>query len=136
MTDKFTLQENEDKRKALSLKFFSLLSPEKLKEARGLFTPDCRHHNPYLPPGMDSLLEGIRQAQQREDMPKDGVFSISHVLSEGGLVAVHTTLRSKSNDSVGLRQVHLFRFEGDKIAEYWDITQMAPAGSQFAANMF
>jgi predicted SnoaL-like aldol condensation-catalyzing enzyme len=69
-------------------------------------------------------------------MPGDGAFSIKHVLVDGDLVAVHTTLQSQSNKSVGFRQVHLFRFEGEKIAEYWDVTQLAPAGVPNASNMF
>ena len=128
--------EQEQKEKETALRFFSLLSPEKLKEARELFAPDCRHHNPYEAPGMDALLEAIRQAQQRADMPKDGVFAIEHVLADGDFVAVHTTLRSRSNESFGMRQVHLFRFAGNKIAEYWDVTQMAPTGVPNASNMF
>ena len=126
----------EQKEKETALKFFSLLSPEKLKEARLLFTPDCRHHNPYEPPGMDALLEAIRQAQQRTDMPRDGVFEIKHALVDADMVAVYTTLRSRSDQARGMRQVHLFRFEGDRIAEYWDVTQTAPAGVPDAANMF
>jgi predicted SnoaL-like aldol condensation-catalyzing enzyme len=48
-----------------------------------------------------------------------------HVIVDGDFVAVHTQLlNSKSNPTEGgLRQVHLFRFEGNKIVEYWDITQ-------------
>jgi predicted SnoaL-like aldol condensation-catalyzing enzyme len=126
----------EEKEKEVALKFFSLLSPEKLGEARKLFTVNCRHHNPYMAEGMDALLEGIQQAQKGDDMPKDGIFSIRHVLVDGDLVAVHTTLQSQSNKSFGFRQIHLFRFEGEKVAEYWDVTQSAPAGVPNAFNMF
>ena len=130
--------EQEKKEKEIALKFFSLLSPEKLKEARNLFSPNCRHHNPYMAPGMDALLDGIKKVQQEEkdDMPKDGVFAINHVLVDGDLVAVHTTLQSQSNKSIGIRQIHLFRFEGDKIAEYWDVTQPAPRDALYIHNMF
>lgn len=42
-------------------------------------------------------------------------------MADEDMVAVHTELLdSKSRPGLGgLRQVHLFRFEGDKIAEYW-----------------
>ena len=73
----------EEKEKEMALKVFSMLSPEKLAEARALFLADCRHHNPYIAPGMDALLEEIKQAQNRDDMPKDGIFSIKHVLADG-----------------------------------------------------
>ncbi len=51
---------------------------------------------------------------------------IRQVLAEGDLVAVHTQVSGSNSSGGGLRQVHLFRFSGDKIVEYWDITQMVP----------
>ena len=48
---------------------------------------------------------------------------IRHVLAEGDIVAVHTQISRSEPSSGGLRQVHLFRFSGDKIVEYWDITK-------------
>jgi len=35
-----------------------------------------------------------------------------------------------------LRQVHLFRFEGDKIVEYWDITQQVLLDMPNASGAF
>ncbi|MDG7008526.1 MAG: hypothetical protein JRN06_09845 [Nitrososphaerota archaeon] len=55
------------------------------------------------------------------------------------MVAVHTELLgSGSNPGAGgLRQVHLFRFgRGDKIVEYWDITQMVMPDMPNAENTF
>jgi predicted SnoaL-like aldol condensation-catalyzing enzyme len=119
----------EKKEKETALRFFSLLSPATIQEARDLFTPKAKHHNPYLRQGIDALLGAIIQVQKEEgeDMPDDGLFDIKNVLVDGNLVAVHTTLQSKSNPKKGMRQVHLFRFRGNKIVEYWDVTQMAPA---------
>jgi predicted SnoaL-like aldol condensation-catalyzing enzyme len=54
------------------------------------------------------------------------------------MVAAHTEMlvnKSKPGEG-GLRQVHLFRFEGDKIAEYWDVTQMIFASMPNAAGAF
>lgn len=130
--------EQEEKEREIAVRFFSLLNPGQIPEAGSLFTPGCRHHNPYTAPGMHALLEEIRRVQQekRDDMPGDGIFSMRHILADGDLVAVHTTLQSKSDRSIGIRPVHLFRFEGEKIAEYWDITQSAPAHAPYASNMF
>jgi predicted SnoaL-like aldol condensation-catalyzing enzyme len=128
----------EKKEKEIALKFFSLLNPDKIKEARSLFAPECRHHNPYIALGMDALLDGIMKVQKEggADMPTDGRFYIKHAIVDGDLVAVHTTLESKSNMSKGIRQIHLFLFRGDKIVEYWDVTQQAPADAPYLANMF
>jgi predicted SnoaL-like aldol condensation-catalyzing enzyme len=128
----------EKKEKEIAQKFFSLLNPDKIEEARSLFAPKCKHHNPYIAPGMDALLDGIMKVQKEgaADMPTDGRFYIKHVIADGDLVAVHTTLESKSNMSKGIRQIHLFRFSGDKIVEYWDVTQQAPADAPYIPSMF
>ena len=56
----------------------------------------------------------------------------------GDLVAAHThLLGSRTNPGAGgLRQVHLFRFRGDTIVEYWDITQMVGPDQPNAAGAF
>jgi predicted SnoaL-like aldol condensation-catalyzing enzyme len=51
---------------------------------------------------------------------------IRQVLAEVDIVAVHTQISGSNPSAGGLRQVHIFRFNEDKIEEYWDITQMIP----------
>ncbi len=126
----------EQEEKKIALKFFDFIMKGRPMDARNLFSSDCVHHYPYLPAGMDSLLEAMGKAQEREDMPRDGRFDIKHVMADGNLVAVYTTLQSKSDKSKGFRQIHLFRFSRDKIVEYWDVTQMPPENSQNAFRMF
>jgi predicted SnoaL-like aldol condensation-catalyzing enzyme len=65
-------------------------------------------------------------------------FFVKNVLVDGDIVAAHTEfLNSKSKPSDGgLRQVHLFRFKGDKIVEYWDITQTILPSMPNAAGAF
>lgn len=54
-------------------------------------------------------------------------LDIQHVLVDGDMVAVYATVGSRATNKLGgMRQVHLFRFAGDKIAEYWDVTQPLP----------
>jgi predicted SnoaL-like aldol condensation-catalyzing enzyme len=123
--------------KETALRFFELVSGGKPRDARSLFSPECEHHNPYLPAGMDALLDSIAQVQEGDSpgMPGDAGLDVKHVLAEGDLVAVHINVQSKSDRSKGLRQIHLFRFVGDKIVEYWDVTQLAPETSN-AYRMF
>ena len=61
---------------------------------------------------------------------------IRQVIADGDVVAVHTQISSSKPSEGGLRQVHLFRFRGDKIVEYWDITQMVPENAPNAAGAF
>jgi predicted SnoaL-like aldol condensation-catalyzing enzyme len=50
-------------------------------------------------------------------------------------VAVHSRVRQNQADR-GAALVHIFRFEGDRIAELWDIGQPVPAESVNAIGMF
>ncbi|HUL39049.1 MAG TPA: hypothetical protein VLU38_02055, partial [Methanomassiliicoccales archaeon] len=61
-----------------------------------------------------------------------------HIIAEGDLVAVHTQLLSSKGkpSEGGLRQIHLFRFEGEKIVEYWDVTQQILASMPNAGGAF
>jgi predicted SnoaL-like aldol condensation-catalyzing enzyme len=72
-------------------------------------------------------------------MPTQNIeLSVKNMLSGDDTVAAHIELLfNKSNPSEGgLRQVHIFRFEADKIAEYWDITQMITKDMPNAAGAF
>lgn len=113
-------------RKKIAAEYFKLVSEGKFKEGLRFFAPDCKTHNPYVAGSIESLTNAMISASKDPSMQgKDVGFAVKHILADGDFVAVHTELlNSKSKPSEGgLRQVHLFRFEGDKIAEYWDITQ-------------
>jgi predicted SnoaL-like aldol condensation-catalyzing enzyme len=124
-----------ENRKNVALEFLRLVGSGKPKEARHLFSPDCKQHNPFLRPGMDELLSSIEEVQKAAasgemPVPSDALLDIGHVLVDGDLVAVHTSLGSPRLGKLGgLRQVHLFRFSDDKIVEYWDVTQQLPEKS-------
>jgi predicted SnoaL-like aldol condensation-catalyzing enzyme len=106
--------------------YFRLIGMGMFKEGLRFFTPDCKTHNPYVAGGMgeltDAMIAASKNISAQNSMPE---FVIKHLLVDGDVVAAHTQLlNSKSSPGEGgLRQVHVFRFEGDKIAEYWDITQ-------------
>lgn len=135
ITGSRTPEEEEEVKTAL--RFLELVVARKPKDARDLFTPGCVHHNPYLADGMDALLDSIAAVQgSQEQGSQDMRLDTEHVLVEGDLVAVHTNVRSSSDKSKGFRQIHLFRFEGGKVAEYWDVTQTAPEDSPNAYRMF
>ncbi len=81
---------------------------------------------------MDALLSSIEEVQKASasgqmPIPSDARLDIEHVLVDGDLVAVHTSLGSPRLGKLGgLRQVHFFRFSDDKVVEYWDVTQQLP----------
>lgn len=133
-------RKQEENRKRIALSFFRLIAAQEGPiTALRLFHPKAKHHNPYCAPGMRALLTEMSKVQRNpeaSDMPKDPFFQLKRVLVDGDMVAVHTTLQSKSDKTRGFRQVHLFRFRKDKVIEYWDITQMVPKNAKYPKNMF
>ncbi len=133
------MRQKETDRKNIVIEYFKLVSSGKFKEGLRFFAPDCKTHNPYIAGGMDALTNAMMEANKgMTTQLSEPEFTVKHVLVDGDLVAVHTELlNSKSKPSEGgLRQVHLFRFKGNKIVEYWDITQQVLASMPNASGAF
>lgn len=119
-------QQKEEKHKRIALEFFGLVAQGKFRDGLRFFSPDCKTHNPYFGGSIEALISAMEQAN-KEGTGKypNAQFSVQYALADGDLVAVYTTLldeKTKPSEG-GLRQMHLFRFSGDKIVEYWDVTQ-------------
>ncbi|MGZ4940251.1 MAG: nuclear transport factor 2 family protein [Halobacteriota archaeon] len=129
-------------RKVSAVEFLSLIGEGRPKEGLRFFAPNCMIHNPYVLGGMDALTDAMITVQKEgaqgiiKGSTADFKLIIRNVLADGDLVAVHTQLSSPRPSDGGLRQVHLFRFSGDKIVEYWDITQQVPENAPNAAGAF
>lgn len=87
--------------------------------------PGFRHHNPFFPGDADSLAAGMDDNAAK--FP-DKVLTVRHALEDGDYVAVHSEVHMQPGDP-GFAVVHLYRFEGDRIAELWDVAQQIPADS-------
>jgi predicted SnoaL-like aldol condensation-catalyzing enzyme len=120
------VQDIEAQRKSIAIEYFDMIRSGRFKDGLRFFAPDCVTHNPYFAGDMSALTDAMIAANKQgvEQYP-NAEFIVRHVLADGDMVAVHTDLRSDRSEPKqgGLRQVHLFRFDGDKIVEYWDITQ-------------
>ena len=77
---------------------------------------------------MSGMEENARQNPDKR-------LDILHAIEEGDFVAVHSHIRQKPADR-GAAVVHLFRFEGDRIVELWDIAQPVPGESVNTNGMF
>ncbi len=95
-------------------------------------TPDARHHNAYFPAGMQALTEAMAKAA--EEQP-DHTLDVQRVVAEGDTVFVHSHFKKDPEDR-GAAVVHVFRFEGDRIAEFWDFGQPVPEDMPNADGMF
>jgi predicted SnoaL-like aldol condensation-catalyzing enzyme len=118
-------------RRSVALAFLRHARAGERAAAEGLFTANARHHNPYFAAGMPALLDGIMAAANAST---DHTIDIKHAVAEGDYVAVHSNVPRPGD--TGIAVVHLFRCEGDRIAELWDIAQVIPADMRNADGMF
>jgi len=126
-------------RKKIIEEYFKLVDSGKFKEGLRFFAPDCKTHNPFTSGSIEKLVDSqIAASKGLNTLNMEPAFLVKNVLVDGDIVAAHTEfLNSKSKPSDGgLRQVHLFRFKGDKIVEYWDITQTILPSMPNAAGAF
>ena len=119
--------------KELALDFLHHIIAGRVKEAYAdHVAADFVHHNPYFKSDAASLLAGMADSELH--FPGK-LFDIQHALEDGDLVAVHSRLRFNEHDR-GMAVVHLFRFEGERVAEFWDVGQAEPEDMANELGMF
>ncbi len=84
--------------------------------------PHFKHHNAWFPGDATTLMEAMDESARQNP---DKVFDVQRVLEDGDLVAIHSRVRQNPGDPDYV-VMHLFRFEGDLIAELWDFGQEVP----------
>ncbi len=115
-----------EKMKGDAVSFLELAASGKAEEAaRRHLAPGGKHHNVYFPAGWGPLIKGMDE-NARESPSKR--FIVKRVLCDGDTVAVHSHVVVRSGDP-GISVVHIFRFEGGRIAEMWDVGMRIPADS-------
>jgi predicted SnoaL-like aldol condensation-catalyzing enzyme len=140
----FEESENDENKihKDIAVEFLRLVGSGKPKDGLRFFAPECKTHNPYVVGGMDALIDAMIAVQKQgpegilKGSKADFKLNVRHVLAEDDFVAVHTQISGAKPKEGGLRQVHLFRFSGDKIVEYWDISQIVPENAPNATGAF
>ncbi len=116
-----------------ALDFLRMVTAGEIQAAyRRHVAPGFRHHNAWFPGDADSLMRGMEENHQR--FPNKQA-QVRHALQDGDTVAVHTHLRLEAEDR-GMALVHIFRFEGERIAELWDLGQPVPEEMQNENGMF
>jgi predicted SnoaL-like aldol condensation-catalyzing enzyme len=68
---------------------------------------------------MDAMDENVKENPGKR-------LEVLRAIEEGDLVAVHSFVKHKPDDP-GAIVVHIFRFDGDRIVELWDVGQSVPA---------
>ncbi len=120
-------------RKSIAQAFLHLVISGKIHEAYATHVrQDMKHHNPYYAGDAASLERGM---QENDAEFPTKTIDIRHVLEDGNLVAVHSHVTLQPGQP-GFATVHMFRFEGDRIVELWDIVQAIPEDSKNTNGMF
>ncbi|MGW2385481.1 nuclear transport factor 2 family protein [Streptomyces lincolnensis] len=94
--------------------------------------PDYIQHNPLAPDGAETL-KNLGKAIHAQ-FP-DAKYDVKRVISEGDLVLVHSNV-VMAPGTKGQAVFDIFRFQGGKIAEHWDVGQSVPDTTANGNDMF
>jgi predicted SnoaL-like aldol condensation-catalyzing enzyme len=95
--------------------------------------PTYRQHNPLIEDGM----EGVRKfATWIMSTHPDARCEIKRVFADGDHVILHCHWHGLSDNPRGEAVVDIFRLEGGKVLEHWDVIQSIPQTSANANTMF
>jgi predicted SnoaL-like aldol condensation-catalyzing enzyme len=122
-----------ESRKAVAITFLRLAASGHVRDAFEKHVgKGFRHHNPFFRGDAEALIAAMEEnARQNPDKRLD----VLRALEDDDLVAVHSHVRQNPGDR-GAVVVHIFRFDGDRIVELWDIGQPVLADSVNANGMF
>jgi predicted SnoaL-like aldol condensation-catalyzing enzyme len=119
--------------KERAMEFLRLAASGKVREAYYKYVgPEFRHHNPYFRGDAESMMAAMEENAVKNP---NKVLEIQRALQDGDLVAVHSRVRLNPDD-LGIAVVHILRFEGNLIAELWDVGQALPENSPNEYGMF
>lgn len=95
-------------------------------------SPDYIQHSSLAEPGVQALKDWLDA--RKADSP-DAVQTIHRSFADGDHVIVHVHVARWKGDP-GLAVVDIFRCEGGKIAEHWDVIQDMPTEAVNPNSMF
>ena len=119
--------------KEAAIEFLTLAASGKVSEAYARHVGfGFRHHNPNFRGDAASLKEAM---QENASKNPNKALKVQRALQDGNEVAVLSHVQQHPGDRGGA-VVHIFRFEGGRIVELWDIGQEVPEGSINENGMF
>jgi predicted SnoaL-like aldol condensation-catalyzing enzyme len=119
--------------KDAAIEFLTLVASGKVRQAfQRHVGPEFRHHNLFFRGGAASLREAMEQNAIKNP---NKILEVQRALEDGEQVAVFSRVRQNPGE-LGGAVVHIFRFDGDRIAELWDIRQAVPENSVNENGMF
>jgi predicted SnoaL-like aldol condensation-catalyzing enzyme len=89
-------------------------------------------HNPTAPDGVEGVMGLIKFLKEKFPLRKSDV---KRVIADGDLVVLHVHSKPTPEDR-GTAIVDIFRVEGGKIVEHWDVIQPVPETAKNPNTMF
>jgi predicted SnoaL-like aldol condensation-catalyzing enzyme len=126
-------QADHDARRIV-LQFFDLafVRREPAQAAERYMGTMYTQHNPLAADGREAFV-GLMNAFFRQ--APELSFDIKRVIAEDDLVVLHYHLKMVPDDP-GQAVVDIFRVEGGRVVEHWDVLQAVPAESANTNTMF
>src|SRR5688572_5258077 len=119
--------------KQSAVAFLKAVASGQVREAYARYVgPAFKHHNPFFRGDAASLMEAMEQNAKKNPHK---VLEVQTAIEEGDRVVVFSRVRQKPEDRGGA-VVHIFRFEGERIVELWDIGQEVPEEGVNENGMF
>ncbi|MEV2197649.1 nuclear transport factor 2 family protein [Streptomyces phaeochromogenes] len=103
-----------------------------LSLANRYIRPDYIEHSPSAADGREPLKEFVRAWVARYP---DLKYDVKRVLAEGNMVLVHSNVVAEPGTQ-GQAVVDIFRFQGGRMAEHWDVLQDVPETTVSGNDMF
>ncbi len=117
--------------KEIAISFLEMAGYGKVEEAFDNFTaPGFVHHNQYFKGDREALKEAMNEAHQQS--PNKSI-EIKYCYSDGNTVITHAHV---IKNDMEIAVVHIFRFEGNKIKELWDLGQVIEENSPNENGLF
>ena len=114
-------------KKEAAAAFLKMAGTGGVEEAYAKFiAPGFVHHNQYFKGDRESLKAAMTAAHQAS--PNKAV-EVKRSFEDGNFVVTHSLVVRGNPAEPNISVVHIFRFEGDKVAELWDVAQLLNADS-------
>ena len=95
--------------------------------------PTYRQHNPLIEDGMEGVKKFVAWIMSNHP---DARGEIKRVFADGDHVILHSHWHGLSDNPRGEAVVDIFRLDGGKAVEHWDVIQPIPETSANANTMF
>jgi predicted SnoaL-like aldol condensation-catalyzing enzyme len=127
--------------KDITVAFYKTLFEGRVEDAFRLYAgrPYCQH-NPLIEDGTEGLRKFVTWMTSHHP---DARYEIKRVFADGHYVILHCHWHGLSGDYLvgkpnprGEAVVDIFRLEGGKVIEHWDVIQPIPETSANANTMF